>query len=1004
MRNIVLSFDNDSQMEQSTKFLQRVHPLSYTAAVKKSQIHHALCEMLTDILTPLIRKNQPHSCTGLNSALLADWYNQILRLKNDIGQWANKHNKHILVGYPLVTVLVCLVDKQNYNSLVDSMADFLAKQMKNKEYRSLCFKCLNQLVISSLVRNAAATTSPSVVAWLDKIVKPGLSAARKGGISTQEQQDFIADVADLNPEYCVGSIVSDLLQMDSMDSQLIALRTLHLVATSVPRDSAAALEADGLAPRRSITLTASSASTYSSSSKQMVQLPTGVILDLIRTGHHPFDLQGIAHLLPRVQQQIGQLLLQYHRSLGVYLSFTSDAVPKDRQAHLGLFSAVICLVPFLKPEHWTAVRPLDFLPSYTAHAENTVRTSAFGALMSTMRGCPALRGAVLSNMAAFLGSIPDDAALTTRECMLLLRELMDCWLSLLQKQRLNSSSLGSDQSSTKKEQQSIVLSKGDLTRQSPSLGKGETAAAAGPAPFPAAAVASGLVLDVHRLEGVLFVLLCSYNEAVRCDAYGLLGLLRTLHQQLGSMAVQLGIKLGSGLLQPGLASLPVSGTPAAGLGGIGAGSFSSSISAAEDKSVQPSGSGGSGTAGGMFSRHKPTMSKDSLEFMLTLGQLETPDTGVTCIMDVLEEVGTDVARRCYWDFGDWSDFWRETKHVPLDVSLQAVMSATDDVGKLRWMRCLVELARTACHMCPTSMGVAYLEMLHKLSRCLTRDSAGRLQIPADGPDARSSDAWKAFVVVACVCPPSLRERVERAAARKGALLTARDLIRSLLASLTGGSGMPQQVCLMALGHASPEHYSVLFEELPNLIDEYQKPAKQKKGTARPEEARRMVANVMRLLADTMPQSTLNHQPLIRSRYLEWLRETTVYLRSLPPFGEAFWEVTQVAYCLCAVCRCVASQLSNQLTQPLSQLRESAAVQRASSNKSNASDASTAAGNSSSVLAGDSSQHAGGGGAAPAGQPMARKLLFEMFMLWCEDGQGRGVLPAASCNPYSKHIH
>jgi hypothetical protein len=38
-------------------------------------------------------------------------------------------------------------------------------------------------------------------------------------------------------------------------------------------------------------------------------------------------------------------------------------------------------------------------------------------------------------------------------------------------------------------------------------------------------------------------------------------------------------------------------------------------------------------------------------------------------MDVLEEVGSDVARRCYWDFGDWSDLWRETKHVPLDVSL-----------------------------------------------------------------------------------------------------------------------------------------------------------------------------------------------------------------------------------------------------------------------------------------------------------------------------------------------
>jgi hypothetical protein len=29
---------------------------------------------------------------------------------------------------------------------------------------------------------------------------------------------------------------------------------------------------------------------------------------------------------------------------------------------------------------------------------------------------------------------------------------------------------------------------------------------------------------------------------------------------------------------------------------------------------------------------------------------------------------------------------------------------------------MVELARAACHMCPISMGVAYMEMLHKLAR------------------------------------------------------------------------------------------------------------------------------------------------------------------------------------------------------------------------------------------------------------------------------------------------
>jgi hypothetical protein len=34
-----------------------------------------------------------------------------------------------------VTVLVCLVDVDNYARQVESMADFLVKQMKVKEYR-----------------------------------------------------------------------------------------------------------------------------------------------------------------------------------------------------------------------------------------------------------------------------------------------------------------------------------------------------------------------------------------------------------------------------------------------------------------------------------------------------------------------------------------------------------------------------------------------------------------------------------------------------------------------------------------------------------------------------------------------------------------------------------------------------------------------------------------------------------------------------------------------------
>jgi hypothetical protein len=59
--------------------------------------------MLTDILAPLIRSNQPQSCPGLSQALLADWYNTVLRLKNEVGQWVNKHSKHTNVGAGVLT-------------------------------------------------------------------------------------------------------------------------------------------------------------------------------------------------------------------------------------------------------------------------------------------------------------------------------------------------------------------------------------------------------------------------------------------------------------------------------------------------------------------------------------------------------------------------------------------------------------------------------------------------------------------------------------------------------------------------------------------------------------------------------------------------------------------------------------------------------------------------------------------------------------------------------------
>ncbi len=54
---------------------------------------------------------------------------------------------------------------------------------------------------------------------------------------------------------------------------------------------------------------------------------------------------------------------------------------------------------------------------------------------------------------------------------------------------------------------------------------------------------------------------------------------------------------------------------------------------------------------------------------------ELPEA-VTYLMDVVEECGGDLVRRCYWDIGDFSDWWRQYRAVPLGEQFT--------VGGWRW--------------------------------------------------------------------------------------------------------------------------------------------------------------------------------------------------------------------------------------------------------------------------------------------------------------------------------
>jgi hypothetical protein len=107
---------------------------------------------------------------------------------------------------------------------------------------------------------------------------------------------------------------------------------------------------------------------------------------------------------------------------------------------------------------------------------------------------------------------------------------------------------------------------------------------------------------------------------------------------------------------------------------------------------------------------------------------------------------------------------------------------------------------------------------------------------------------------------------------------------------------------------------------------------------------------------------------------------------------------QVAYCLCAVCKCVGHELVGPMTLPLALMRDMTAVQRISSNRTSLTEPATpgpsmTAQGLAKLSPGQASVQDSLGatslGSSAVGQaPMARKLLFEMFASWCEEGDGK----------------
>ena len=92
-------------MNASASFVAKANPLNRAPQRNKSELHHALCNMLSNILAPLADggKSQWPPC-GVEPALTL-WYEAVGRIRGQLIRWMDKQSKHIAVsGSPFSSV------------------------------------------------------------------------------------------------------------------------------------------------------------------------------------------------------------------------------------------------------------------------------------------------------------------------------------------------------------------------------------------------------------------------------------------------------------------------------------------------------------------------------------------------------------------------------------------------------------------------------------------------------------------------------------------------------------------------------------------------------------------------------------------------------------------------------------------------------------------------------------------------------------------------------------
>ncbi|KAA8547862.1 hypothetical protein F0562_004291 [Nyssa sinensis] len=203
MRYLKLGVKTEGGLNASASFVAKANPLNRAPHKRKSELYHALCNMLSNILAPLAdggKGQWPPS--GVEPALTL-WYEAVARIRGQLMHWMDKQSKHIA----------------------------------DKNHRFMALDCLHRVLRFYLSVHGDSQPPNRVWDYLDSVTSQLLTILRKGMLTQDVQHDklveFCVTIAEHNLDFAMNHMILELLKQDSpSEAKVIGLRALLAIVMS----------------------------------------------------------------------------------------------------------------------------------------------------------------------------------------------------------------------------------------------------------------------------------------------------------------------------------------------------------------------------------------------------------------------------------------------------------------------------------------------------------------------------------------------------------------------------------------------------------------------------------------------------------------------------------------------------------------------------------------------------------------------------------------------------